>query len=301
MVVKRRDADSPWKTVLRRYFPEAVEFFFPKIAKLIDWNSPPVFLDKEFERLSPTAVIGKRYADQLVRVKLKRGKSLILLLHLEIQASKEQNFEERMLIYAMRIFDRFHQLPCSLAILCDTNATWRPKKYSLATPGSRLDFEFTAFKLLDYQQQWAVLEASSNPFAMVVMAHLKAQETQKQPQERKSWKFLLVRDLYEKGYNREQVLALFKFLDWILVLPAALDKIFWQDLKAYEAEKNMSYITSVEKIGFKRGVQEGKKEGREESQQEIVRSMIDEQIPLETIVRVTKLSIEQIQKIQAQQ
>jgi hypothetical protein len=223
MVAKSQDADSPWKSVLRGYFPEAVDFFFPEIAKLIDWRSPPVFLDKEFVRLSPNAKIGKRYADQLVKVKLKRGKSLILLLHLEIQASKEKNFEERMLIYAMRIFDHFHQLPCSLAILCDTNATWRPQAHSLVTPGSRLDFEFTAVKLLDYQQQWAALEADSNPFAVVVMAHLKAQEMKNKAQERKDWKFLLVRGLYEKGYNRGQVLDLFKFIDFILVLPESLN------------------------------------------------------------------------------
>jgi hypothetical protein len=49
--------------------------------------------------------VGKRYADQLVRVQLKRGSSLMLLLYLEIQASKEKNFAERMLIYAMCIFE----------------------------------------------------------------------------------------------------------------------------------------------------------------------------------------------------
>lgn len=292
MVAKRRDADSPWKTMLRCYFQEAVEFFFPEIAGSIDWSSTPVFLDKEFERLSPDASIGKRYADQLVRVKLRGGQSLMLLIHLEIQASQEKNFAERMLIYAMRIFDRYHQLPCSLAILCDSSSTWRPKDYHLATPGSRLSFEFTAVKLLDYQQQWAALVSDPNPFAVVVMAHLKAQETQKHLPARKSWKFSLVRDLYERSYNREQILALFKFVDWILVLPESLDRSFWRDLKSYEEEKKMTYITSVEKIGFKRGKQEGKKE----TQQEIVRSMLEEQIPLETIARVTKLSISELER-----
>jgi RNA-directed DNA polymerase len=67
----------------------------------------------------------------------------ILLLHLEIQANKEQKFEERMLTYALRIYDFFDQPACSLAILCDSNAEWRPKEHILATPGSRLTFEFT--------------------------------------------------------------------------------------------------------------------------------------------------------------
>ncbi len=149
----RQDADSPWKSILRTYFPEAIEFFFPDIAKTIDWQIPPVFLDKEFQQLSPNAEVGKRYADQLVQVKLKRGKLLILLLHLEIQANKEIKFEERMLTYALRIYDFFHQPACSLAILCDSNAKWQPQKYILAIPGSKLTFEFTTIKLLDYQEQ----------------------------------------------------------------------------------------------------------------------------------------------------
>jgi hypothetical protein len=124
-MAKRRDEDSPWKNILRAYFSDAIEFFFPDIADSIDWSVPPEFLDKEFQQLSPNAAIGKRYADQLVRVRLKGGKSLMLLLHLEIQARKEAIFEERMLVYALRIFDFFHVWPCSLAILCDSNDTWR--------------------------------------------------------------------------------------------------------------------------------------------------------------------------------
>jgi predicted transposase/invertase (TIGR01784 family) len=296
----RQDADSPWKNILRAYFPEAIQFFFPHIAKLIDWQVPPVFLDKEFQQLSPNAEVGKRYADQLVQVKLKRGKSLILLLHLEIQANKEQKFEERMLTYAFRIYDFFHQPACSLAILCDSNPTWRPKEHILATPGSKLTFEFTAIKLLDYRNQWAELENSINPFATVVMAHLTAQETKTKAQERKTWKFQLVRGLYEKGYNRSQVMDLFKFIDWIIVLPERLNNSFWNELKIYEEERKMAYVTSVEKIGFKRGQQEAQKEAQERIEK-IVLKMIEEQVPLETIAKVTELSIAQIQQIQVQQ
>jgi hypothetical protein len=102
-MAKRRDEDSPWKTILRAYFAEAIDFFFPQIADSIDWSVSPEFLDKEFQQLSPNASIGKRYADQLVKVQLKGGKSLMLLLHLEIQVKKEVVFEDRMLIYAIRI------------------------------------------------------------------------------------------------------------------------------------------------------------------------------------------------------
>ncbi len=225
----------------------------------------------------------------------------MLLLHLEIQASKEKNFAERMLIYAMRIFDRFHQLPSSLAILCDSNSTWRPKEHLLTAPGSSLEFNFTAIKLMDYGEQWEALKSNTNPFAVVVMAHLKAQEMKNNAQERKNWKFQLVRGLYDRSYNRSQILDLFKFIDWVIVLPEGLSDSFWNDLKTYEEERKMTYVTSVEKIGFKRGEQEGREAGRHEAQKEIALKLLQKGMLAEDIASLTELSIYQIQELQSQQ
>jgi Domain of unknown function (DUF4351) len=258
----RADQDSPWKLVLRQYFREAVEFFYPDIAKVVDWTRPVEFLDKEFQKITPDAELGRRFADQLVKVYRKSGKALILLIHLEVQAAPEKDFAERMFIYAIRIFEYFHQFPVSLAILCDAKSSWRPTRYAAKTPGSAVQFDFTAVKLLDYQSQWAQLEASRNPFAIVVMAHLKTQETKGDASDRQAWKFVLVKRLYELGYSRSDVLNLFKFIDWAMILPEGLKRAFWEDLKIYEEERKMPYVTSVEQIGFDRGVHVGEEIGQ---------------------------------------
>ncbi|NJM11632.1 MAG: hypothetical protein HC889_06900 [Synechococcaceae cyanobacterium SM1_2_3] len=41
------DYDSPWKTLLERYFPAFLEWFFPAVAADIDWKRGHEFLDKE--------------------------------------------------------------------------------------------------------------------------------------------------------------------------------------------------------------------------------------------------------------
>lgn len=64
----RKNFDSPWKEILEAYFPQAMRFFFPETAALIDWERPYEFLDKEFQQISREAEQGKRYADQLVKV-----------------------------------------------------------------------------------------------------------------------------------------------------------------------------------------------------------------------------------------
>ncbi len=93
------------------------------------------------------------------------------------------------------------------------------------------------------------------------MAHLKAQETQKDAQGRKESKFQLIRRLYERGYSHRDVVNLFKFIDWVMILPEELKRSFWAELQAYEEERRMPYITSVEEIGFERGCQAGRQEG----------------------------------------
>ena len=259
----RTDADSPWKLILRQYFQQAIEFFFPNIAEQIDWTIPVEFLDKEFVQLTPNSEIGKRLADQLVKVYQKGGNSIILLIHLEVQAEPEDIFPERIFTYLISIFDYFHQVPISLAILCDSDKDWRPSEYNFTTFGSSLQFNFTSVKLLDYEAIWDELEASQNVFATIVMTHLKAQETKRNPAARKQWKLALIKRLYERGYDRSAILDLFTFVDWIMMLPNATKVEFWQELKVYEEERKMRYITSVEQIGYDRGQVVGYDQGVE--------------------------------------
>jgi hypothetical protein len=214
-VTKDRNAELPWKQIFRSYLPDAMDFFFPEISKLVDWRSPPVFLDKDLEQLDPDDVYGQRNAVQLVKLKLKKGKSMILLFHVAIEARKDKSFEEMVMTHALRAYDRFEQFPSSLAVLCDFDSSWRPSEYSSEVVGTRLAFRFTAFKLLDYRERWEELESSSNLFSVVVMAHLKAEELKDESQEMKNWKLLLVQGLREKGYKEEQIKDLVKFVDGI--------------------------------------------------------------------------------------
>jgi Domain of unknown function (DUF4351) len=296
----RTDQDSPWKLVLRQYFREAIEFFFPDIAKEVDWTKPIEFLDKEFQQITPDAEIGRRFADQLVKVYRKGGKAILLLIHLEVQAAPEKDFAERMFTYAIRIFEYFHQLPVSLAILCDGRPSWRPASYGVKTLGSTLQFNFTAVKLLDYQVQWTQLEASRNPFAVVVMAHLKTQETRKDSGSRKAWKMTLVKRLYELGYSRSDVLNLFKFIDWAMILPEGLKQAFWEELKIYEEKRQMPYVTTGEQIGYDRGLKIGKKAGVEEERRELILLLLNQklgELSERLSDRVSRLSPKQLQAL----
>jgi hypothetical protein len=253
----RANFDSPWKEIIEAYFPQAMHFFFPETSALIDWERPYEFLDKEFQQIAREAEQGKRYADQLVKVWQIQGEELWLLIHVEIQAQKEDNFAKRMFTYNFRIFDRFDRPAISLAILCDPNREWRPNNYSYNYPNTRLNFEFGSIKLLDYENLFDELENSDNPFATVVMAHLKTQQTRSSPEQRKIWKFSLIRRLYDLGLEEQDIRNLYRFIDWVMILPKALENQFWEEFKQFEQERTMRYVTTGERIGYERGEQEG--------------------------------------------
>ncbi|MDY6802676.1 MAG: hypothetical protein SXA11_02565 [Cyanobacteriota bacterium] len=58
------------------------------------------------------------------------------------------------------------------------------------------------------------------------MAHLKTKATTGDMEQRWQWKCRLVRGLYERGYNKEGVLELFRLVDSMMTLPEELQVEF---------------------------------------------------------------------------
>ena len=187
-------------------------------------------------------------------------KEIWLLIHMEVQSQYDTSFGVRMYIYNYRIFDRYGQRVVSLAILGDEKSNWRPDTYRYEMLGCELNFKFPIVKLLDYKEKWQELEESNNPFAVVVMAHLQTKETRHKPEQRLEFKWKLIRSLYERGYNKEDVRQLFHFIDWIMKLPEELTRQLKERITEYEEEQKMPYITTMERRGIEKGAL---KNGRE--------------------------------------
>jgi hypothetical protein len=255
----RHDFDSPWKEGLEEYFPEFMAFFFPEIEQDIDWGQGITFLDTELQQVVRDAELGRRWADKLVQVWRKDGQETWVLCHIEIQNQKEEGFALRMLVYNYRLRDRYNIPVVSLAVLSDENAEWRPTLYESSLWGCGLTFWFPVVKLLDYGDSWQLLEESNNPFSTIVMAHLKTQATRNNPVERKEWKLRLTRRLYERGYDRQNILNLYRFIDWLLILPDDLADEVEIEITRYEQEGTMPYVTRIERRAEARGLVNGER------------------------------------------
>ena len=163
--------------------------------------------------------------------------------------------------YNYRIFDRYNRSVASIAVLGDEGINWRPNQFGYNLFGCRVDFQFPIVKLLDYTQRQGELEESRNPFATVVMAHLAALETRDNRTQRKQQKLNLVRRLYQQGFEREQVINLLAFVDWMLTLPLELEQEFRREVEQIEEETRMGYVTSFERIAMEKGIEQGIEQG----------------------------------------
>ena len=77
-----------------------------------------------------------------------------------------------------------------------------------------------------------------------------------------------MRTLLRKGWPSDKIRPLLKVLDWMLHLPAEMDRQLWQDIQETEGETVMAYVTSIERIGIEKGVQQGLQQGLQEGLQQ---------------------------------
>lgn len=260
MTDNRNDDDAPWKEAIELYFQEFMTFFFPELAPQIDWKQPYEFLDKELQQVVRDADLGRRWADKLAKVWLNDGTETWILIHIEVQSQYQADFAQRMYLYNYRLSDRYNRSVASLAILADDRPSWKPTSYKKDTLGTQIHFTFSSAKLLDFDQNWTDLEANLNPFSTVVMAHLKARETKRNVYTRKEWKLRLTRRLYELGYSRNDILELYRFIDWLIELPAPIEAMFQQELALFEGDGTMRYVSTIERQGIEKGIEKGKQE-----------------------------------------
>ena len=78
-----------------------------------------------------------------------------------------------------------------------------------------------------------------------------------------------MKGLYDRGFSRGDVLEIFRFIDWMMTLPEALERGFEREIEEYEGARTMSYMTTWER----RGLEKGREEGRVAEAQAILRRL----------------------------
>src|SRR5436190_21274418 len=101
------EIDGPWKDALFHFLREFLALFFPELHDAIDWSRKPDFMDKEFQKIAHDQPKGRKHADTLVKVWLKSGTPLQILIHVEVQGQPDAEFPKRLNIYNNRSSDKY--------------------------------------------------------------------------------------------------------------------------------------------------------------------------------------------------
>lgn len=294
------DYDGAWKEALEVYLGPFLEFCFPAVAAAIDWQVPVEFLDQELQEIVRDADLGKQRVDKLIKVRCRDGSEEWVLVHAEIQSQPDADLAKRIYQYHHRIEDRFGRSVASLVVLADDRAEWHPNAYHTSLWGCELHFHYPTCKLLEHSRDREQLETSDNPIALVIAAHITAQETRGDMDLRAKSKWQLTRRLYERGYDRKQILELFRLIDWFLVLPETLEVEYRQQLVTFEMESSMPHITSIERLGRQEGLLEGRQEGRQEEAVNLVLRLARKRfglLSLETEATIRVLALNRLEQL----
>ncbi len=280
--------DLLWKGIIEDFFPQLIAFFFPGIAKEIDYDRVE-FLEQELNQLFPEREGKIRRVDKLVKVWLHNGEEKWLLIHLEVQSYRDKEFELRMFTYAYRIFDRYGRLVEALAILTDPYKTYHPKAFTLKSEESKtignygIRYQFRTYKLLDQSRE--ELAASDNPIALALLVAYdsilkkKQRKSGKVPDsEQFELKTAWLRLLLEKGYDREAIEKLTTFIKHYLPFSKS-EMIVTFDKHVADQTQNKEGMGIIERVenelkrmafeeGFGEGIAKGKQEGKLEGKQE---------------------------------
>ncbi|WP_269494299.1 DUF4351 domain-containing protein [Castellaniella sp. S9] len=203
------------------------------------------------------------YTDKLILVRRRDGGLARLLIHVEVQGGgagpkARRLFARRMYQYRYRLEDRYGSSPIqpiySLGILTASRGGDSHLVHRDEFLGQGVRFTLPVVHMAQWLRRWDELEAiaPSNPFAVVMMAQLTALWFRRKAA-RLDPKVELMRCLAGYGYARGDIDALVRLVDWMIALPEALEPDYMRALEALEQEHAMTYITTPERVGLRRG------------------------------------------------
>ncbi|TRU09670.1 MAG: transposase, partial [Microcystis sp. Msp_OC_L_20101000_S702] len=107
-------------------------------------------------------------------------------------------------------------------------------------------------------------------------------------------KWKLIRGLYEKEFEREQIIKLFEIIDNMMTLSPELQSSLESKIKQFEEERTMPLMSNMELRGMERGKEIGKEIGALENARNYVKTVLKMRlgdIPIEIEQAVDKISV----------
>jgi Putative transposase, YhgA-like len=274
--------DQKFKELISTFFMEFLELFLPELARTIEPDSV-IFREQEY---FVDLVDGEtNIIDLLAEVKLA-GEDATVLVHIEPQSTSRAIFPQRMFFYFSRLHQKHLKQIYPIAIFSyDRPAAAAETQYCVEFPDLKvLEFNFKAIQL--NRLNWRDFIDRPNPVAAALMAKMKIAK-----RDRPKVKAECLRLMVTLKLDPAKTALISQFVDTYLRLNAQEEQMFQAEVDTMgiaEKEAIMQATTSWEEKGI------------EKERRSMALKMLQENIPLETITRITELTIAQLQQLQAE-
>ena len=243
------DHDKLFKELIRSFFFEFLELFFPELNQHLD-KEYLEFLEQEvFTDIST----GKKYViDLLAKVRF-RGEGAVFLIHGENQNKWESPFLQRMFFYFAWLTFK-HLLPIYPVVVFSFKNPLgkKPNVFEVKFPDfTPLRFEYRAVQL--NRLNWRDFLRHQNPVACALMSKMKIAK-----EDRPKVKLECLRMLVTLKLTPGKQEQLSGFIDTYLRLDKAEEQVFeqaWEQIAPQERETTMEIITSWMERGIEQGEQ----------------------------------------------
>ncbi|MCH1626428.1 hypothetical protein [Fredinandcohnia quinoae] len=301
MTKKSPNYDLLWKDVITELFEEFLLFFSPELYEKVNFCTPPQFLEQELLTIHTKSKSKKRIADKLVKIQLKNGKEQWVYVHIEVQGDYQKNFPKRMFQSFYRILEKYNQKVFSLALFTGETSKYNLDHFNYEFYGTELAFKYNTYRIAT--QTESTLLKSQNPFALAILAGLYVIKSKKNiglrfQYKQKLMKLLLRDTIVGKEMKREYIQRLFLFIDYILQLPEDEEIKFIQEMKPIMEKEEILMGLSLEDTSFaKYYLKEGMEKGEKLKAIEIAKRLLEENAPIEYVVKITGLPLEEVAKL----
>ncbi|MBC7473554.1 MAG: Rpn family recombination-promoting nuclease/putative transposase [Candidatus Sericytochromatia bacterium] len=315
---KEIKTDKAWKYILEGLFEQFVSFFMPELYDLIDFSQDYIMLDNEFKALFPESESEDRRVDKLVKVNLKNGQNKWILLHIEIQSYEDKDFAKRMYHYYSRIFDKYDQEIEAIAVFTYQANRHKYDKYESKFINTKISYEYQIYDLA--QQNIKELQKSNNPFSFVVQTLIKAFNYKESDENNFHFKKELSSLLFSSGYNRKEIERLFRFINFVFEIKNKnLSRKFHKEVRKMALRTETDYgLTDYDIVVAEEAVEKYKiemalktrsnygltdydmviaEEAVIKNRIEMAKKMLEDNEPVEKIIKYTGLTKKEIEKL----
>jgi predicted transposase YdaD len=284
MTSREINHDRNFKNLISTFFIEFLELFLPELAQKIDPQSVKFLKQQYFTDLTEGE---EKIIDLLAEVRIA-GDDATFLIHIEPQSTNRANFAKRMFLYFAVLHQQQDQPIYPIAVFSyDQPAKVAESCYKVEIADLKvLEFNFTAIQL--NRLDWRDYLNRPNPVAAALMAKMRIDPTDRPKVKAQCLRLMVTLKL---DPARSRLIA--QFVDDYLRLDETEEQTFQVELdrlEASEKEAIMQATTSWEEKGIEQGI--------EKATQAIALNMLKDNLPLAQIVRLTGLTIEQIQVLQ---